>query len=321
MAEQKTALILGATGGAGHEAALALARRGWSLRALHRRPEAVSSLLPEAEWIGGDAINAEDVRRAAAGVDVVFHGVNPPGYRNWNRLALPMLENTIAAARAANARIAMPGTVYNYGPDAFPLLREDSPQRPLTRKGTIRVDMETRLERAAEEGVRTLILRGGDFFGPHTGNSWFTQGLVKPGRRLGAVTYPGDFAAGHAWAYLPDFGECFAQLLAREKDLGAFETFHFGGHWFERGVWMAELIRDVARAPKAPIRRFPWTAVRALSPVVPLFRELAEMRYLWMCPVRLDNARLVSVLGAEPHTDIRAALQTTLAALGCMRAL
>ncbi len=108
-----------------------------------------------------------------------------------------MIENTGAAARASGTRILLPGTIYNYGPDAWPTLREDSPQHPLLRKGKIRVELERRLEEASKEGVRTLILRLGDFFGPRTGNSWFSQGLVKPGQPLKSVTYPGGRGVGH----------------------------------------------------------------------------------------------------------------------------
>ena len=50
---------------------------------------------------------------------VIVHAVNPPGYRNWCKLVLPMLDNTISAARLTGARIVLPGTVYNFGPDAF----------------------------------------------------------------------------------------------------------------------------------------------------------------------------------------------------------
>jgi hypothetical protein len=57
---------------------------------------------------------------AAKGCSVIVHAVNPPGYRNWAQLVLPMLDNTIAAAKAEGATIVLPGTVYNYGPDAFP---------------------------------------------------------------------------------------------------------------------------------------------------------------------------------------------------------
>jgi nucleoside-diphosphate-sugar epimerase len=178
--------------------------------------------------------------------------------------------------------------------------------------------MEQKLAQASASGVRSLILRGGDFFGPHTGSSWFSQGMVTPSQPLRRITYPGAFETGHAWAYLPDFGETIARLVERESELGAFETFHFGGHWFERGIEIAERIRAVVNQPKLPIRRFPWTALLALSPFVRLFREMAEMRYLWTTPVRLDNEKLRRFLGEEPHTDIDTALRTSLAALGCI---
>ena len=321
MNTHRTALILGATGGAGYEIARALRRRGWQIRALSRRPDAGKCLLPEADWIHGDAMKAEDVAAAAINADLIVHAVNPPGYRNWRGLALPMLDNTIAAARAAGARIVFPGTVYNYGPDAFPLLQEDSPQNPRTRKGAIRVEMEEKLRRAAEQGTRVLIVRSGDFYGPHmTDNAWLPAGMVKRGRPVKSVTWPGRRGVGHAWAYLPDYGETVARLVEKAAGLAPFETFHFGGHWFEDGREFAERIRVVAGAPKAPIRRFPWGLMLALSPFVRLFREMAEMKYLWDVPVRLDNAKLVAVLGEEPHTPVDLALQATLQGMDCLKA-
>ena len=103
--------------------------------------------------------------KAATGVELIVHAVNPPGYRNWAQLVLPMLDNTIAAAKAVGARIVLPGTVYNFGPDVLPDVTEDSPQHPQTRKGAIRVEMERRLKAAAEGGTPVIIVRAGDFFG------------------------------------------------------------------------------------------------------------------------------------------------------------
>ncbi len=317
----KIALILGATGGVGFETARALAARGYRIRAMHRDPERVKALLPGADWVRGDAMLCADVMAAATGCDVIFHGVNPPGYKNWAERVLPMAENSIAAAKENGARLVLPGTVYNYGPDAFPLLREDDRQDPVTKKGRIRVALEARLERAAwAEGVPVLILRGGDFFGPHLAqNSWFSNALVKPDKPVRSVVYPGARDVGHAWAYLPDFAETVARLLER-PDLPRFARFHFGGHWFERGVEIAERLRVVAGAPNAPIRGMPWALLPLLAPVSTTFRELREMRYLWQVPVRLDNSALVAFLGEEPHTGIDTALRRTLAGLGCLPA-
>jgi nucleoside-diphosphate-sugar epimerase len=133
MTTKRAALGLGATGGIGGEMARALRRRGWSVRALHRRAEAMATR-DGLDWRQGDAMEAADVARAAEGVELIVHAVNPPGYRNWGRLVLPMLESSIAASRATDARIVLPGTVYNFGPEALPLLTEASPQNPVTRR-------------------------------------------------------------------------------------------------------------------------------------------------------------------------------------------
>lgn len=312
----RTALVLGATGGIGGEVALHLAGRGWTVRALSRACEAGQR--QGIAWERGDALNAADIRRAAAGASLIVHAVNPPGYRDWDRLVLPMLDNTIGAARLAGARVLLPGTVYNYGPDAFPLIGEEAPQNPLTRKGRIRVEMERRLRAAAEAGdVRALIVRAGDFFGPRAGNNWFGQVLAKAGARPRSLTYPGRQGVGHQWAYLPDVAATMAQLAERE-DLGAFARFHMEGEWDADGGGMIGAVRRALSEPGLPVRRLPWLALRLASPVVPLFRELAEMRYLWQRPVRLDNRRLVGRLGAEPHTPLDVAVRATLAGLGCL---
>jgi nucleoside-diphosphate-sugar epimerase len=47
---------------------------------------------------------------------------------------------------------------------------------------------------------------------------------------------------------------------------------------------------------------------------------MREMRYLWREPVRMDNARLITALGQEPHTPLDEAVEATLIGLGCFAA-
>ncbi|WP_347270102.1 NAD(P)H-binding protein [Rhizorhabdus histidinilytica] len=313
---ERTALILGATGGIGGAVARGLAARGWRVRALHRRPDPARD--PAFAWIGGDAMVATDVAAAARDAALIVHAVNPPGYRDWDRLVLPMIDNSIAAAQANGARILLPGTLYNYGPDAFPLIGEEAPQHAPTAKGRIRVELERRLAEATTTGTaRALIVRAGDFFGPQPGNNWFGQGIVRPGRRPRVIRRPGKPGVGHQWAYLPDVAETMVRLAERD-DLEPFARFHMDGHWDPDGSRMTDAIRRALRAPAVPVRPLPWWAMRLASPAVPLLRELLEMRYLWQQPVRLDNRRLVAVLGDEPRTPLDTAVRATLAALGCL---
>ncbi len=316
--DKKLALVIGATGGIGGAVAERLLAGGWRVRALHRDPETARRTAGRRglEWVKGDAMVEGDVVAAAQGVSLVMHGANPPGYRNWARLQLPMLNASIAAAKSANARLVFPGTVYHYGPDAFPNLTAASPQNPATRKGAIRVQMEQRLAEAAETGLRVLIVRCGDFIGPKPGNNWLAQGLVKPGKPVSAVSYPGPLSVPHCWAYLPDVAETMVRLAQDEANLGAFEVFHMRGQTLTGDELVAALERVVGR--KLPVSRLPWFAIRGLAPFNETFREMLEMRYLWETPVLLDNARLVARLGAEPHTPIEDALRAALRGLGCL---
>jgi nucleoside-diphosphate-sugar epimerase len=314
MTSKNTVLVLGATGGIGGEMARQMRLLGWDVRAIQRQGAQHIEQRDGITWIRGDALNARDVIAAAEGCSVIVHAVNPPGYRRWSELVLPMLDSTIAAATEIGATIVLPGTVYNFGPDAFPVLTEQSPQHPITRKGAIRAEMERRLFQASKNGARVLIVRAGDFFGPKARNNWFSQGLIRPGKPIGVVSNPGRGGVGHQWAYLPDVARTMLELLARRESLEPFATFHMAGHWDVDGSQMAESIqRVVGRHGKAPrITAFPWWFLSLASPFVTTFREMREMRYLWRTPVRMDNARLTAVLGREPHTPLDEAVETTL---------
>jgi nucleoside-diphosphate-sugar epimerase len=312
---QRIALVIGAAGGIGGEAAAALVRHGWTVRALTRRAQPAKSGIT---WIPGDAMVAADVARAARGAALIVHAANPPGYKDWDKLVLPMLDNAIAAARAEGARVLLPGTVYNFGLETFPLIDETAPQRPTTRKGKIRVEMERRLRAASTQGVPVLIVRAGDFFGPHAGNNWFGQAVVKPGGPLTSVTEPAARGLSHAWAYLPDLAETMARLLDRADRLGPFEVFHFGGHLLAWGE-MAASVRRVTGQPRLPVKSFPWALVVALSPFVRLFGEMAEMRYLWREPLVLNDGKLRAFLGGDvPSTPLDTAVAASLRAMGCL---
>jgi nucleoside-diphosphate-sugar epimerase len=317
----KIALVIGATGSFGGHAAAALQKHGWTIRALARDPAAARAKAGDRmpiDWVKGDAMNRADAAAAAKGARLIVHGANPPGYRNWRGLAMPMLNATIAAARTEGARIVLPGNVYNFAPDAGDRIAEDAPQQPATRKGGIRVEMEEALLAATREGVKALVLRAGDFFGPAAPNSSLGWLTTRRGGRVRSVYAPGPLDVGHAFAYLPDLAETMARLIDREEDLADYEVFHFAGHWLPRGDDLVRSIRRVSGDGGIPLRPFPYPVVWAMAPFNETFRELLEMAYLWRRPIGLDNAKLVSFLGAEPHTPLDHAITATLTDMDCL---
>jgi nucleoside-diphosphate-sugar epimerase len=321
-ARPRVALVVGATGSFGGHVAAALLKRGWSVRGLTRDPAAASRKAGAAmpiDWIAGDALRPADVAGAARGASVIVHAANPPGYRNWAGLVLPMFRSTLAAAKAQGARIVLPGNVYNYAPDLGPRIAEDAPQNPGTRKGAIRVQMERELEVVSRDGARGLIVRAGDFFGPGgEGTSWLPHLIGRRGGRVTRVLLPGPADVGHAFAYLPDLAETTARLIDREGEIADFERFHFAGHWLSRLDELSDAVRRVTARPRLPVGAFPWPLMVAASPFVEMCREMMEMRYLWKRPIGLDDARLRAFLGDVPATSLDTAVRETLSDLGAL---
>jgi nucleoside-diphosphate-sugar epimerase len=333
----RTALVVGARGGWGGEMVSTLLARGWQVRALARGapPRGAGQLAhltgqpaahPLLQWVSGDAMRPDDLQRAAEGVQVLVHAVNPPGYVRWHELAMPMLRASMAAAQAQGARLMLPGNVYNYGPDAGTCLHEDAPQRPLTRKGRVRVEMEDALqEAAARHGLRSLVLRAGDFFGGGGASSWFNTVMVRSGKPVSRVAEPHAPGVGHTWAYLPDATLAAVRLLELDATspgrLALAERVHFKGHALADGRDLARCVAQVLAEQtgrSVKISPVPWPLWKALALVSPMLREVREMRYLWQQPLALDNRRLMTLLGDEPHTPLPQAVAAALMRMGCL---
>lgn len=317
MNANRRALVLGASGGIGGEVAVRLVRRGWEVHALQHRTRMAGRRGNGIYWWRGDAMNRDDVMQAAKGAALIVHAVNPSVYGDGDTQSLPMLQHSLDAAVAGGARLLLPGAACNYGPSAA--VAEDAAQRPLTRRGLLRVEMELRLRDAVARGARALIVRSGDHFGPYAGNNWFSQAMVEPGRAPASLRYPGRAGIGHQWCYLPDLAETMLRLLDHDERLGAFESFHVDGHWDADGTAMTAAIARAVGRPDLRVKRFPWSLLRMSSPLLPMFREIAELRRLWQEPVRLDNRRLLGFLGEEPRTDLDTAVRETLIGMGCLQ--
>ena len=310
------ALVLGLTGAFGAAVGKALADRGWTVRALTKRSPVDRPVFPFAvEWREGDALEDGAVAAAAEGASLIVHGVNPPGYRRWREDGLPMLANTIAAARTQRATILFPANAYVFSAASPTSVDEDAPRSPTTRKGRVRLEMEQMLEQAtaAGDGVRAIVVRAGDFFGPGVQHSWFGKAVAKGGRKTKLIRTLSPAGVGHAWAFVPDLAETFARLVDRRAELPAFTLVHFAGHFDATGRDLAEAVRRGIGDPALPIRPFPWGAVRLAAPFVRLFAEVNEMTWLWTRSLALDNRRLVALLGDEPHTPLDQAVAAALA--------
>lgn len=310
----QTVAILGAAGRIGDAAARAFLAKGWRVKGVARNAKA-DQLAPGVEPVRADAFDRAALIEACRGADVVLNCLNPE-YTAWHEKVLPMAENVAAAVEAAGATHMLPGNVYNFGYSVGLDTREDAPQVSSTEKAAIRIRMEQMFaELAGRRGIRTIILRAGDFYGgPKTG-TWADLILLAKLNK-GIFTWPGSMEVPHAFAYLPDLGATFVELAERRDELGVFERFHFAGHTMTG----EEMKRVTEEAVGGRLKRagVPWALLRAAGLVSPMMREIVTMSYLWRTAHSLDGTRLARLLGAVPSTDPVEAMRRTIADLGLL---
>ena len=294
MADDKrngTVLILGATGRFGRNAAEAFRSAGWTVKTFDRK--------------------TDNLMQAAQGADVIVNAWNPP-YDKWAAEVPGLTARAIAAAKAAGATVIIPGNVYVFGAQTPAPWSEQTPHAAKNPMGRIRIGMEEAYRRS---GVRTIILRAGDFIDTGATGNWFDR-IMAAKLAKGRFVYPGPTDLVHAWAYLPDVTRAAVILAEKRFDLPVFADVPFEGY----SITGAELFAAVQRAVPGKVRlaSFPWVAVRALGLVNPMMRCLAEMSYLWRIPHRLDGTLFRELVPSFPETPLDEAIEKAVAFTGVL---
>ncbi|EIJ34772.1 NAD-dependent epimerase/dehydratase family protein [Thiothrix nivea] len=305
----QTISILGGKGRLGNTAARAFHHAGYKVIVISR--DANAPRLPEGvEQRAADAMQAAELIKATEGSDFIFNSLNPP-YSQWRGKAMQLARNVVVAARQHGAVHLFPGNVYNYGTRIPPVCDEHTPFQADTSMGKIRVEMEQHFEEASRQGIKTIVLRAGDFFGDGSSGAWFDFAILSKLHK-NRLVYPGAWDAVHSWAYLPDLAQAFVSLAGQADKLDGYESFLFEGHHLTGNTLYAALTEIVGRPLKK--QTVPWWLYRVASLFSPMARAVTEMSYLWFRPHQLDGRRLNAVVGELHTTPLQEALKQSLVA-------
>jgi len=173
------------------------------------------------EVVVGDASDPAFCARAAAGAVAVYHCMNPPyARRAWAELLPRWMDNLIAAAGRARARLVVLDNLYMLGRPGGRTLDEDTPMNPCSRKGEIRARAAERLLEAHRRGdVLATTGRASDYYGPdaplgHVGDQFWRGALA--GRSAQVLVDPD---AVHTYHYVPDVAAGLMALGTAEPDV------------------------------------------------------------------------------------------------------
>ncbi|MFO7777044.1 MAG: NAD-dependent epimerase/dehydratase family protein [Nitriliruptoraceae bacterium] len=300
--------VLGAKGGLGAAITAELAARGHDVTAVSRHGDTEPTA--GVERVAADLAVLDDALRATAGSEVVVMAAQVP-YARWAGELPALVEHALAGAVTAGARLVMCDNLYAYGAPGAPI-SEATPERPGTRKGTLRAALGQRLLRAHHDGRLGVTLgRFSDYYGPGGTNSALYALGVGPalaGKPLRALV---DADQPHAFHYLPDAARGFAELVEHpEAD---------GRAWIlpaDEPVTQRELLTLVAEAAGVPpkVRTLPPWMLRVGGLRDPNIAELRELVEQWDRPYTIDASAFVEAFGPFEPTAHADAVARTVAA-------
>jgi nucleoside-diphosphate-sugar epimerase len=294
--------VTGATGGLGANVVAAALDAGHEVVALCRAPGKVD---PRVRVVLGDALNGEDVTRAAAEAEALIHCANPLLVGDWSGGQARMAEAAIAAAKATGARLVFPGNVWVYGPrrpgERVP---DDAPYAPASEKGAARARIEQEIQAA---GIRWTIVRIAEFYGPHVATL-----LGPPLRALTrgeAATWYGPGDVEIELAYMPEVGRSvLAAALAPQAENRRLNVPTAGPITPRRFLELAR-----ARAGGGSARFVPAIGVRLAAWVYAPATAFADILHLWTDPVILDCSGWRALGLPDGGTSYEAGIDATLA--------
>lgn len=317
-------LVTGATGFTGGHLATTLARRGYHVRALVRERSLDKFARSDAAQAGviastGDLTDAPAVRRAAEGVDVVYHiaatyreaGQPDAAYRTVN---VQGTRNVLTAAKAGGARrVVHCSTGGVHGHIEQPPATEDAPLAP----GDVYQETKLEAEQAARDfGVResfeVVVARPIGIYGP--GDTRF----LKMFRGIARGRFPmlGSGNAFYHLTYIDDLVEGFR--LCGEMPAAAGRTYILAGPRYTTLNELAGLIaRELGVKPPAlrlPVWPFWFAGLLCEIVCVPLRIEppLYRRRVDFYTKSRaFDTSRARRELGFAPRVDLEEGIRRT----------
>jgi len=293
--------ILGSGGAIANELSRLLVARGMPYRLVSRKGAATAGA---AETVAANVSDRDQAILAVADSSIVFLLVGLKyHHRVWEETWPRIMANTIEACKRAGARLVFFDNVYMYG-----LVRgamtEETPYRPISRKGEVRARIATTLQDAWKSGdLTTMIARSADFYGPNAHTGIPNVLVFDPFSKGQTASCLISDVLPHSCTYVPDAARALLTLAETESAWN--QVWHLPTA--PNPLTGREFIMKAADAMgiKPKYRVLGRRMLRLAGWFNPMIRELNEMLYQNDSPYLFDSSKYARAFGfgGTPYAD------------------
>lgn len=290
--------ILGINGATGPGLAAELKKQNLPVRGVSRRP------FPGNDWEHrqADVTNLAEVLSVVDGSKVVYLLVGLEYNLDvWRRDWPVVMENTIQACLANNAKLVFLDNVYAYGLVNGPMA-ENTPIRPNSEKGKVRAKIIQLLFNAAQNNhLRACVARSADFYGPNCNTSILNSTLFERFAAGKSAYVMGRADKIHSYTYVPDIGRALAILGNDDRANGQVWHLPTSAERWTGEEWVKAAAKAFGVKPK--FQATPTFLLRLMGLGNRIFREMVEMNYQFTSDYIFVSDKFERTFGMKPTSN------------------
>lgn len=209
-------VILGAGGDIGFSLAKELKKYTDTVRLVARNPKKLS---PDDQLFPADLKDYTQVENTVKGADVAYLTVGLKyDVRIWQQDWPVIMQNVIQACISQDCKLVFFDNVYMYAQTEIPHMTESSLMAPPSLKGKVRLHLVEMIREAmVNKGLKAIIARSADFYGPNARNGLLNVLLCAPLKKGNKMMWQSDADKFHTFTYTVDAARATA-LLGNTED-------------------------------------------------------------------------------------------------------
>jgi nucleoside-diphosphate-sugar epimerase len=288
--------IIGAGGGIGIPLVKELVKFTKQIRLVSRNPKKFNET---DELFPADLSDLSQIDRVVAGSEVVYIVIGfEYNIQVWRKVWPPFLQAVIDACIKHQAKMVFLDNVYMYAESEIPYMTESATVQPSSKKGVVRKQLQDMiLDAIKNQGLKALIARSADFYGPDNKNSSLNIMVVDNFKKGKKAQVFGDIDKIHTYTYTPDAAKAVALLGNTDDAYGQVWHLPTTKEKLTNRQWI-QLIGDEMKV-EPRVQPVPIWMLKMLGLFIPIMREFPEMIYQNDRDYVFDSSKFEKRFGLE----------------------